>query len=188
MEKKEVFINEFKTQILEDLVKENKFIHDDYKELIVYSKLIDIKFKGMYCAIPSRIRTKDKKIMKYVYEKLNLAPFSPFGIMNFEYWEAGIGGRKAALKGTRLNLLLYSHTGLFGISEGACGDAELALLCEKQLEFYFKKFDEEWKNYLCKIMDINGKKEHLLPKNGGTGRFYNLYQAIKNSFPKLKFE
>ncbi len=176
---------------------EKGFIHEDYKELVILSKIIDmafpqLKINGMYCAIPSRMRERDEEIKKYVHDYLKLGPFSPFDIMDFKYWEAGNGGRQAALYGTRTNLILYGQVGLFGMSEGACGDAELALLCNKQVNLFYKEknqltdklFDEEWFDYAMKIFDLSHKKEHLLPIRGGTGRFHNLYELIKSNIIK----
>lgn len=198
---KEEFSEELKEKIFREIKIEKGFIHQDYKELVILSKMIDtwfpqLKIKGMYCAIPSRMRERDEEIKKYVHDYLKLGPFSPFDIMDFKYWEAGNGGRQAALYGTRTNLILYEQVGLFGISEGACGDAELALLCNKQVNLFYKEknrltaklFDEEWFNYAMKIFDLSHKKEHLLPIHGGTGRFYNLYELIKSNIIKEENE
>ena len=105
----------------------------------------------LYCATPSKIAHKTKKIIEEVSKK-GYAPFHPFQAFPYEYFEGNPNiGRDKAMEYCLRGVEMCDIFGLFGISKGtSLIELPYALELKKPI-IICKEFDEKWEEYLKEL-------------------------------------
>jgi hypothetical protein len=107
--------------------------------------------KLIYCATPSRIIHKMKKIMDLVTDE-GYAPLHPFQAFPYKRFEGNPKiGRIKSMQWC-LNLIdISDEFWMFGISDGTLEEVAHAIKIEKPIRLRFDGFDNNWERFYKKL-------------------------------------
>ena len=117
--------------------------------------------KLVYCATPSRMAKKKKKIMDFVTSK-GYAPFHPFQAFEYKRFEGGPVGRKKTIEFCCRAIDICDEFWMFGISEGTLEELSHVLKQNlvsrnpKPIRLFLNEFDRNWKAKYRELRDRFG--------------------------------
>jgi len=112
--------------------------------------------KLIYCATPTRLSSKKAQIMDYVTQR-GFGPFHPLQAFEYERFEGGPIGRDKTIEFCCRAIEICDEFWLFGISEGTLMELSYVINLNnrnlgdpKEIHYFYKIFDPEWKDYYKK--------------------------------------